>query len=79
MNKDMKFEQAIEILEAEVKRLEEGNMTLDESLSAYENAVKLSRICNEKLDRAEACIRVLTEGADGTVTDKPFLGKNDEA
>lgn len=79
MNENMSFEKAIELLEAEVKRLEAGNMTLDESLSAYENAVKLSKICNERLDTAEARVRILTEGADGTVTDKPFLGQRDEA
>lgn len=70
--KDMDFEGAITELEAEVKKLESGNMTLDESIEAFEEAVKLVKICNEKLECAERRVRILTEGRDGTVTDLPF-------
>ena len=68
----MNFEQAIMKLESEVKRLESGNMTLDESIDAFEEAIKLVKICNEHLENAERRVRILTEGADGTVTDLPF-------
>lgn len=70
--KDINFEEAMTKLESEVKRLESGNMTLDESIAAFEEAVKLIRICNEKLENAERRVRILTEAADGSITDEPF-------
>jgi exodeoxyribonuclease VII small subunit len=70
--KNIDFESAILKLEAEVKRLESGNMSLDESIKSFEEAVKLVKICNEKLENAERRVRILTEGSDGSVTDMPF-------
>ncbi len=78
MKKNMKFEEAMELLEQQVKDLESGNMTIDEALAAYEESVRLVKICNEKLDVAENRIRILTEGHDGTVTDMPFGTDADE-
>ena len=71
--KNMNFEEAIKKLESEVKRLESGNMTLDESIDAFEEAIKLVKICNEKLESAERRVRILTENSDGTITDLPFV------
>ena len=68
----MKFEEAMTKLEGEVKKLESGNMTLDESIAAFEEAVKLIGECNKQLDKAERKVRLLTESNDGTVTDVPF-------
>ena len=68
----MKFEDAIIKLENEVKKLESGNMSLDESIAAFEEAVKLIGICNKELEGAERRVRLLTETSDGTVTDAPF-------
>ncbi len=70
--KNMNFEEAIKKLEAEVKKLESGNMTLDESIDAFEEAIKLVKICNERLENAERRVRILTENSDGTVSDMPF-------
>ena len=75
---DFNFEEALKKLEDEVKRLESGNMSLDESIASFEEAVKLVRICNEKLERAERKVALLTEMSDGTVTDVPFA-VDDEA
>ena len=71
MNK-INFEEAISKLETEVKKLESGNMTLDQSIASFEEAVRLVKLCNEKLESAERKVRILTEGEDGTVTDIPF-------
>ena len=79
MNKNIDFDTAIGKLEEEVKRLEFGNMTLEESISSFENAVKLAGICNERLESAERRVRLLIEGADGEITDKDFDGLQDEA
>ena len=78
MKEKMKFEEAMELLEKQVRDLEPGNMTIDEALTAYEESVRLVKICNEKLDAAENRIRVLTEAADGTVTDSPFITSSNE-
>ncbi len=72
------FEEALTKLEAQVRRLESGSITLDESLAAFEEAVGLVKICNEKLEHAEQRVRILTEGADGVVSDAPF-DKDNEA
>ena len=76
--KEISFEEALLKLECEVKRLESGSTTLDESISAFEEAVKLVKICNERLEQAERKVRLLTELSDGTVTDVPF-DSEDEA
>ena len=57
--KEMKFEDAMIKLEGEVKKLESGNMTLDESIATFEEAVKLIGICNKQLEmqsREFACL-----------------------
>ena len=70
--KDMKFEEAMIKLEGEIKKLESGNMTLDESIASFEEAVKMIGVCNSQLENAERKVRLLTEASDGTVTDVPF-------
>lgn len=70
--KELKFEDAMIKLEGEVKKLESGNMSLDESIAAFEEAVKLIGVCNKQLENAERRVRLLTETDDGSVTDVPF-------
>ena len=72
MKEDKKFEEAMLELEGIVRRLEAGALSLDESLSAFEEAIGLVKLCNEKLEAAEQRVRMLTEGADGSISDKPF-------
>lgn len=68
----IKFEEALTALDDIVKKLESGNLALDDSLDAFEEAVELVKLCNNKLEAAEQKVRILTEGADGMVSDKPF-------
>ena len=72
MEKNIKFEEAMERLESEVKKLESGNMPIDEAIASFEQAVKLVRYCNEKLENAEQQVRILVSDSDGAVTDVPF-------
>ena len=72
MKENMKFEDAILELESIVKKLEAGSLSLDESLTAFEEAVLLVKLCNDKLQSAEQKVRILTEGNDGTISDTPF-------
>ena len=71
--KDLQFEQALERLEAVVKRLESGNATLDGALSDYEEGIALVRLCNEQLDAAQLRVEAVRLTEKGAVTE-PFLG-----
>ena len=55
------FEAAIAELETVVKKLEEGDMALEQSLALYERGVQLSRFCHARLEEAEHRIEVLNE------------------
>jgi exodeoxyribonuclease VII small subunit len=70
--KKITFEEAMSELEDKVRGLESGNMTLEESLKAFTEAMSLLNVCNSKLDDAKQQVRVLVEKQDGTVSDAPF-------
>ncbi len=55
------FEAAIAELESIVKKLEEGDLPLEQSLALYERGVQLSRFCHAKLEAAERRIEVLSD------------------
>ena len=76
MNNKMTFEEAITSLEKIVERMDSGELSLDESLAAFEEAVKLVKYCNTELEKAEQRVRMLTEGTDGTVSDVPFINSD---
>ena len=72
MNEELKFEKALERLEKIVEELEAGNIPLDEALKKYEEGVRLSRACNEKLTQAEKKIQILTKSLDGSLKRENF-------
>jgi exodeoxyribonuclease VII small subunit len=55
------FEAAIAELDAIVKKLEEGDLPLEQSLALYERGVQLSRFCHAQLEQAERRIEILSE------------------
>ncbi len=59
------FEQQLAELEALVDTLERGDLTLEQSLTAFERGVLLTRTCQSALDAAEQKVRILTSGAEG--------------
>ena len=71
------FEEAFSSLENIVERMESGELSLDESLASFEEAIKLVKFCNSELDQAEQKVRILTAGADGVVSDEPFVKSED--
>ena len=73
---NIKFEAAMERLEEILKLLEDGDMSLDGALSAYDEAVKLVRVCSARLNEAESRVKMLLKGADGAVSDCPFDATN---
>ncbi|WP_340820573.1 exodeoxyribonuclease VII small subunit [Methanolobus sp. WCC4] len=58
---DISFEGSLEELESLVEKLERGQLTLDESLGLFERGMKLARVCNQKLSKAERKIEILIE------------------
>ena len=55
------FESAIAELDAIVKRMEEGDLTLEKSMELYERGLQLSRFCHSTLEAAERRIEILNE------------------
>lgn len=53
------FEQALDELDMLVRRMESGELTLDESIAAYKRGAELARLCQSKLAQAELDIRQL--------------------
>src|SRR3954469_13060594 len=60
------FEELYQQLEEKVSLLEQGGLSLDDSLSAYEEAVTYAQRCQQLLDRAELRITRLRQTMDGT-------------
>ena len=60
------FEQALSELEEHVRRLDGGDLELEESLKTFESGVKLIRECSELLDDAEQRITELTSNPSET-------------
>jgi exodeoxyribonuclease VII small subunit len=70
--KSNEFEKAFQQLEAIVKRLESEEMPLDESLQLFEEGVRLSRFCNQKLEEVEKKIELILADAKGQPRTEPF-------
>ena len=66
------FEQSFKKLEEIVRKLENGNITLEESVKLFDEGIKLNRECNTKLDEAEKKIEILTKNMEGNIATKPF-------
>jgi|YelNatPaOPRAMG01_1025707.scaffolds.fasta_scaffold410287_1 exodeoxyribonuclease VII small subunit len=60
---DLPFEQALAALEEIVRRLEGGELPLEEALALYERGMALAQHCQELLDRAELRVTRLAEEA----------------
>jgi len=56
------FEKSIKELEKIVETLEKGDKSLSESISLFEEGIKLSKECNDMLDKAEKKVSVLING-----------------
>jgi exodeoxyribonuclease VII small subunit len=71
------FEAAIAELESIVKKLEDGELALEQSLILYERGVQLSRFCHARLEEAERRIEILTDR--GELKPAPSSLTTDEA
>jgi len=69
---EQKFEDALNKLEKIVNDLEDGELKLDDAIKKYEEGVKLSRVCNKKLNEITKKIKVLVEGDTGDLVEEEF-------
>ena len=65
------FEQSLADLQALVERLENGELSLEESLAAFEQGIALTRDCQGALAQAEQKVQILLE-RDGALAAQPF-------
>jgi len=66
------FEKAFQQLEKIVQRLESEELPLDESLQLFEEGIRLSRFCNQKLEEVEKKIELILADAKGQPRVEPF-------
>lgn len=72
---ELDLEAALEKLELLVESLEKGDLSLEESLKAFESGIKLTRQCQETLAAAEQKVQLLIE-QNGVLKSEPFDNDN---
>ncbi len=73
-----KFETALEELEKVVERLESGELSLEDSLAAFEEGVRLVKFCNQKLTEVEKKIELLVKDKEGKLRLKALADVGEE-
>ena len=71
MSKSKSFEEQMEELEKIVGELEKGDLNLDDSVSKFEEGIKISKSCNKILEEAEKKITMLVN-KDGEIEEEDF-------
>ena len=71
------FETALAHLEQLVAHMESGELSLEDSLQAFEQGIALTRQCQEALSKAEQRVQILME-QNGQSVPQPFLGGSDD-
>jgi len=75
---DIPFEEYLKKLEKIVQKLEESELTLDESVKAYEEGMNISKMCLEKLNETKKKIEQLVIDDENKYSTKPFSKKEEE-
>jgi exodeoxyribonuclease VII small subunit len=73
----MAFEKALEQLEQIVQEMESGELTLENALKKFEEGIKLSRYCSQKLEDTEKKITLLMEQSNGSIEETHFDAGDD--
>ncbi len=71
------FEQSMKKLEQIVQELESGDLPLEEAMQKFEEGIKLSRLCSEKLDETEKKVTLLLQDQKGNVSERPFISEDE--
>jgi exodeoxyribonuclease VII small subunit len=72
---EVRFEEALKQLEAIVSRLELGDLPLEEALSIFEEGIRVTKLCSQRLSEAERRVNILVRNADsatGGLEERPF-------
>lgn len=72
MAAEIKFEEALKKLEKIVGDLENGDIPLEEALEKYQEGIRLSGVCQKKLEAAKKKVEILLKAEDGSLELKPF-------
>jgi len=72
------FETSLKRLEEIVKKLENGELSLDSALQLFEEGIKLSRFCHTKLEEAERRVEILLKNSAGQPQAVPFESENEQ-
>lgn len=67
-----KFEEALSRLEGIVSKLEDGDLDLEKSLKLFEEGIRVSHFCSQKLDEAERKVEILLRNREGILKSHPF-------
>ena len=67
------FEQSMKQLERIVQELEDGDLPLEKAIKKFEEGIKLTKLCSEKLDETEKKISVLLKNSEGQIIEKPLI------
>ncbi len=70
--KESTFEDSMLELEDVVKKLEAGNLSLEESILEFEKGIKLSKQASQKLENAEKRINILLTDSEGKSKEEEF-------
>jgi exodeoxyribonuclease VII small subunit len=70
------FEESLKKLDEIVGQLENGNLSLEESIKLFEEGVKLSGLCKQELESAEGKVQMLIKQRDGSMKTEPFQELN---
>ena len=68
----MSFENGLKELEDIVKKLEDGDVSLDEMLDLFEQGIARTKECNQQLKEAEQKISILVKNTSGEMEEQPF-------
>lgn len=66
------FEKALGRLEAIVGELEKGELALEGAIDLFEEGMKISRFCSDKLDEAERKVEILLRDERGQLVERPY-------
>lgn len=69
---EKKFEEAMQRLEDIVEKLEESDLSLNDSLKIFEEGIKLIGFCSKRLEEVEQKVTMLVKENEGKYTQQPF-------
>lgn len=72
------FEDSLAQLESIVEALESGDLPLEKAIKTFEEGVRLSKFCFEKLDETEQKINILLKDQDGNIRENTFFDSENE-